>query len=436
MRKSTEEIISIREKFQNYFPGGHSNKAIYSQSMRTIVSHAEGSRFWDLEGMEYIDYACAFGPNILGHRHPEYIKALQQSMDSTAMLIGGMFAFSENDVIAAEKLIQHVPCAERVKFATSGTEAVQVAMRIARSYTRRPYVLMFEDHYHGWIDNVVLFEPMPEQANKPYVISKKDVLGRAPGAEEGVLMIEWNNIEKLEDTFRKCGDEIAMVLMEPFLSNAGGRLPRPGYLEEVRKLCDQYGVVLCFDEILTGFRVGLNSAQGLFGVTPDIATFGKALSGGMPISAVVGKAEIMDVLKEGNTPNFGTYMGHFLCVQAVNASLEILGHNDGVVYQEMERVQNGLMSGLDEIARRRGIPLRLQGVTGLLSMLFGVDPDTVQYAKSDAVGLDSALGFKFWQLMQEQGVMCALDRWLLNIVHTDQDTQIALEVADKVMAKL
>ena len=433
MQKTTEQVNTLKEKFKTYYPGGHSNRKIFPASMRTIVSRAEGTRFWDMAGNEYLDYACAFGPNILGHQHPEYITALQQSLTTTALCIGGMTALTENDVTAAEKLIQHVPCAERVKLTTTGTEAVQAALRIARSYTGRPYVLLFEDHYHGWMDNTVGIHKPQEPGNKPKALANDDFFGRAPGAEDGTLMIEWNNIEVLEQTLKNCGDDIACILMEPY--TGAGRSPRPGYLERVRELCDQYGIVLCFDEVLTGFRAGLNCAQGVLGITPDLTTVGKAVGGGMPISAVVGKAQVMDVLKQGTTLA-GTYMGHFLCVQGLVTTLEILERDNGAAYKSIDRVQEKLMTGLDEIARRRGIPMRIQSVTSMFSTLFGADPDVEQYSRDDGKNIDSAMAFKFWERMQEQGLTTCVDRWMLNIQHTDQDTAIALEAADKAMANL
>lgn len=437
MNANADACVNLRDKFYNYFPSGHTNIRAVPEGMRIIVSRAEGARVWDLDGTEYLDYACAHGPNILGHRHPEYIKSLHRLMDTSAMCIGGLFGFTENDVVVAEKLTQHVPCADRVKFTTSGTEAVQAAMRIARSYTGRPYVLQFQDHYHGWIDNVFGASMDSGSSEVPYAVPEKNAtLGRGPGALKGTLMIEWNNIDALEDTLNNCGDKIALIVMEAYASNSGGRLPRPGYLERVRELCDKYGIVLCFDEVLTGFRVGLNSAQGLFGVTPDITTLGKALGGGMPIAAVVGRAEVMDVLKEGKTICPGTYMGHFLSVQAVRAVLEILECDNGAVYSKMDKVQRQLMSGLDEIARRRGIPMRVQGVTGVFNTLFGVDPDQEQYSRADAQEKDVKLDRKFWQLMKEQKVSIAQERWFLNIMHTEQDTEIVLEAAEKAMEKL
>ena len=438
MNKSTVTAsIDTRDKFYQYFPGGHTNLKAVPKGMELIVSRAEGARLWDVEGNEYLDYACAYGPNILGHRHPEYIASLHQLMDTSTLCVGGCFGFTENDVLVGEKLTQHVPCAERVKFTNSGTEAVQAALRIARAYTGRPYVLQFREHYHGWMDNTIGPYIASESGDKPTAkLGEEATLGRAPGALDGTLVIEWNDIDALENTLSHCGDQIALIMMEAYASNAGGKLPRPGYLERVRELCDLYGIVLCFDEVQTGFRTGLNSAQGLFGVTPDLTTLGKALGGGMPIAAVVGKAKVMDVLREGRTVCAGTYMGHFLSVQAVRTTLEILERNNGAVYPQMDKIQGSLMSGLDEIARRRGIPMRVQGVTGLFSVLFGIDPDKVQHSIADAQGRDYELGNKFWQLMKEQNVYVCPDRWFINIMHTEQDTEIALAAADKAMGSL
>ena len=155
MNTSTDPSAKVRDKFYEYFPGGHTNLKAVPKGMELIVSRAEGARLWDVEGNEYLDYACAYGPNILGHRHPEYIASLHQLMDTSTLCVGGCFGFTENDVLVGEKLTQHVPSAERVKFTNSGTEAVQAALRIARAYTGRPYVLQFREHYHGWMDNTI-----------------------------------------------------------------------------------------------------------------------------------------------------------------------------------------------------------------------------------------------------------------------------------------
>jgi len=435
--KSKKKHTNTRQDFYRLFPGGHTNLRSIPKDMELIIDRAKGTGLWDRDGKKYTDFACTYSATILGHGYPQYINSLQELIDSTALCVGGCFGFTENDVVLAEKLITHIPCAEQVKLTTSGTEAVQAAMRIARAHTGRPYVLQFHGHYHGWMDNTIgPFLDAESVGMSPAIASPEATLGRSPGALDGTLVIDWNDLAALEKTLSHLGGQVAMIIMEAYASNAGGKLPRPGYLKRVRELCDQYGIVLCFDEVQTGFRVGLNGAQGLFGVTPDLTTLGKALGGGMPIAAVVGKAEIMEVLREGKTICAGTYMGHFLSVQAARTTIEILECDNGAVYLEMDRLQQRLMSGLEEIARRRGVSMRVQGVTGLFSILFGIDPDKVQYCAADARGRDIERGNKFWMLMKEQGIYACPDRWFLSIVHTDQDIDRALAAADRVMEQL
>ena len=434
---SNQQQSIVRDQFYQFYPGGHTNLKSVPKGMELIVDRAEGALVWDSDGKKYTDFACTYSATILGHGYPQYINSLHQLIDSTALCVGGCFGFTENDVVLAEKLITHIPCAEQVKLTISGTEAVQAAMRIARAHTGRPYVLQFHGHYHGWMDNTIgPFLDAELAAISSAIACPEATLGRSPGALDGMLVIDWNDLAALEKTLSHLGGQVAMIIMEAYASNAGGKLPRPGYLKRVRELCDQYGIVLCFDEVQTGFRVGLNGAQGLFGVTPDLTTLGKALGGGMPIAAVVGKAEIMEVLREGKTICAGTYMGHFLSVQAARTTIEILERDNGAVYLEMDRLQQRLMSGLEEIARCRGVSMRVQGVTGLFSILFGIDPDKVQYCAADARGRDIERGNKFWMLMKEQGIYACPDRWFLSIVHTDQDIDRALAAADRVMEQL
>ncbi len=435
----------LRDRFYNCFPGFHSNLKSIPEHMRVIHDRAEGTRLYDINGSEYLDYTGAYGPNILGHRHPELIESLHRFMDSKSFCVGASFSITENDVFAAEKIIRHTPCAEKVRFAMSGTEAVQAAIRVSRAYTGRPYVLQFKNHYHGWIDNAFGYDVNPNIAagGKPFAIPKSfepslgwsGTMGRGPGAADGTLMIDWNDIETLENVLENHGQEIAMILMEAFAFNAS-KAPLPGYLEKVRRLCDQYGIVLCFDEVMTGFRVGLNSAQGELGVTPDICTLGKALGGGVPVSAVVGKATILDVFKDGRTVAAGTYMGNAFAMQAVKTTLEILERDDGLVYKKMTETQKPLMAGLDQIARHYGIPMRVQGFPGVFMTMFGCDPDVELHTDADTSNANSELIIKFWVKMKEEGIYSAPARWYPSIVHTMKDTEIVLDAANKVMGKL
>ena len=427
----------IKDQFTKYYPADHSNIKYIPSDVATVAVRAKGNRIWDMDGTELIDYACGVGPSILGHQHPELMSALHQSLDTTALSISAAFGFTENDTIVAEKLTQHIPCAESVRLAVTGSEAVQSALRIARAHTNRPYVLQFHGHFHGWLDNVSVGIDVSSDDEKERIVEDRSMVetnGIGPGADAGTLLCEWNDIEELERVLTKYGDKIAMIIMEAYASNSGGRVPRPGYLQRVRELCDQYGIVLCFDEVMTGYRLGLSGAQGFYGVTPDLATFGKAMGGGMPISALVGKRSVMDTFRKGKTLCGGTYTAQFLCVQAARTTLEILERNNGEVYEHMEKTQNLLMTGLDEIARRRNIPLRIQGVNGVFSTLFGIDPDKVQYTSEDAIGRDTDLEIQFMRNMKKHGVLMAHGRMFSNITHTEKEVELVLEAADKSMA--
>ena len=219
------------------------------------------------------------------------------------------------EIELAEKFIQHVPCAQMTRFALSGSEAVQLAIRLARAYTKRRYFIRFEGHYHGWLDNVLGGMVNDHATGKPFAVeSNEDPVrteGRDSAAFEQSFKLPWNEIEVLERVLEKYGEEVAMIHMEPILCNFGGCPLRPGYLEKVRELCTKYGIVLSFDEIITGFRVALNCAQGILGVTPDLATFGKALAGGISMSAVAGKKEILNLLFEQKVIGAGTFSGSF-----------------------------------------------------------------------------------------------------------------------------
>ena len=436
--------IALTEKFNRLYPGGHTNYKvpIVATKMRIFMERAEGAKLWDADGNEFTDYMGALGPNILGHRHPEYVRALKDYMDTRSLCVGSGLLFSPDDIDVAEKLIKYIPCAEQVKFNVSGSEAVQMAFRLARAYTGRRYFLRFGGHYHGWFDNILGGVPDPEPKGKPFPIHGAEgdycmTDGIYPAANEQGLMIEWNDPDILEDTLKKYGEEIAIIHFEGIVANHNCHLPKPGYLEKVRELCDQYGIVMCMDEIITGFRVGLNGVQGKLGVTPDLATFGKAIGGGMPISCVVGKKEIMSQLEGSKVLGPGTFNGNPFCMRAVKTTIEILERNNGACYGEMERIQKRLMKGLDEIARRRGIPMRVQGATGVFFTLFGVDPDTEQYTDADGPGYDFDLIGKFWMNMAEEGVLIlAGGRWYPTIMHKDADADRALEAADKAMANM
>ena len=443
-----EENQRLTEKFNRYFPGGHSNFRVSLEATenRVFIARAEGSRVWDVDGNEYIDYQGAMGPNLLGHRHPEYIQGLKDLMDTSSVCVGSGVLHTPDDVKVAEKMVKHIPCAEQIKFCLSGSEAVQMAIRLARAYTGRPYFVRFGGHYHGWFDNILggMVDPNPAAEPFPVYDPESDpfedlafTMGRGPTSGKEGFLLPWSDLRALEDTLKKYGEQIAVIHFEALVCNHFNLLPRPGYLERIRELCTEYGIVMSMDEVITGFRLGLSGAQGHFGVTPDLATFGKALGGGLPFSAVVGKAEIMEQLRDRGVLGPGTFNGYPLGMRAALTTLSILERDNGAVYQEMERVQGRLEEGLKELARKHGVRMRVQGETGVFFTVFGVDEDTVLYSEADLATIDLEAMINFWAAMYQEGIsVLAGGRWYMTIQHTDADVERTLKAADKVFETL
>jgi len=436
--KSDVKNQELYERALKVMPGPQSNLRIPIHVKPTFIVKGEGAHFWDVDGNEYIDFMLAAGPGIFGHGNEEYIQALKQQLDTLYYLISGA-AQTPMEVELANKFVKHVPCAEKVRFCLSGTEAVQLAIRLARAYTGRPYFIRFEGHYHGWLDNVLGGMVDDEATGRPFAVeSDQDPLGtdgKGPRAFEESFKLPWNDIEVLEKVLEKYGQEVAMVLMEPINCNGGCCSPLPGYLEKVRELCTKHGVVLCFDEVITGFRVGLSCAQGQFGVTPDLATFGKALAAGIPMGAVAGKKEILDLLLNQKVIGAGTFNGYPLGVSASLVTLKILEKDNGAHYRKVDQFQGQLMEGLREISRRRNMPTLIQGAKGVLFFQF-IDKE-VAYSVRDLKEADVAKQNKFRKLLADEGVLIMWGgRWYISGALIQKDVDKALGCADRVMGNL
>ena len=446
-----EKNLEFTCRFDKAYPGPHSNLRANLQLTPTkvFIIRGKGGRVWDVDGNEYIDFLNAAGPTLLGHGHPEFVQALKNHLETMAPSIGTGILCTPIDVEVAEKIERYVPCAEKIKFCVSGTEAVQMAIRLARAYTKRPLFIRFEGHYHGWSDNVLggaldeeaiqAFRKRKGNLRKPFGRqSMNDVggtEGREPGAFEQSLLLPWNDPEVLEAVLEQYGDEVAMIHMEPILVNHGCLPPLPGYLEKIRELCTRYGIVMSFDEVITGFRVGLGGAQAQLGVTPDLATFGKAIASGLPLSAVAGKQEILNLLQDGTVLSPGTFNGYPLGLAGSLATISILEKDHGAIYREIDRLQKRLMEGLKGISFRRGIPFLIQGPRGVFVM-WPVDKQAA-YTEQDLSGLNWALLEKFVGLLAQEGVLTMfIGRWYISAGLTDRDVDHALEAADRAMAKL
>ncbi len=387
-----------------------------------------GCRVRDVDGNEYIDYTLAWGPNILGHRHPRLSAAMQRA--AAGPLIYGAQHRAEREV--AERVCALVPCAERVAFTSSGSEAVQLAMRLARAATGRPKILKFEGHYHGWMDSALIsHHPRPEQvgpAEAPAAVPESR--GQAANALENVVVARWNDAAALE---ARLTGEVAAVIMEPVLCNSGCILPQPGYLETARELCTRSGALLIFDEVITGFRIGLGGAQAHYGVTPDIATFGKALGGGVPLSAVAARKDIMDLMFGSGVAFGGTFNGNPISLAGAAATLEELTREDGAALARANRNGARLRDGLAQLLRDRGVPAVVCGFGTAFAVHFTGRAALREYR--DLFDDDSARLARFIRALLDEGVYVLPDgRWYTSAVHTEDDIARTLAAAASALA--
>lgn len=442
MNEKNQKNISLSEKVNAAWVGGHSNLKIdiSATPMKIFVERAKGSWVHDVDGNEYVDFLGAMGPTILGHCHEKYVRDLKNLLDTMSPIMGSSVLAIEQEIALAEKLKRHIPCAEEVKLVMTGSEAVQLAMRLARAYTGKRYVIRFSGHYHGWFDNVLGQVGAKDSVGMPFgVESEEDIFasgGRDPEAMKQTLILPWNDIEAVERCLEEYADHVAMVHCEPIVINHYGLMPKPGFLKKLKSLCEKYNVVLSFDEVITGFRCGLGGAQEKFGVTPHMATFAKAMGGGIPIAMVAGKKEIMQQLADRTVLGPGTFNGYALGIAASLSTLEILEENNGAHYVEMARLQDKLAKGIKELSAELGYPVHCQGVTGALAILPGVTCE-VAYTDEDLMSLDEEMLIGLWQGLQDEGVLTRIPAtFYLSIAHTEADIDFTLQGFRRCLTKL
>lgn len=396
-----------------------------------FVDHATGSRVFDVDGNEYVDYQMGQGPLILGHRPAPVLEAVTKTITER----GSMLALcTDLEGRAADALAARIPSIELLRFGNSGTECVMYALRFARAYTGRNLVVRFEGHYHGWSDAIHWSShPSLDQvgpADAPWVTPSST--GIPPQIADSLVVIQWNDAEALERLFAERGDEIAAVITEPVLGNVGGLLPAPGYMETMRRVTEEHGSVLIFDEVLTGLRVARGGAQELLGIKPDLTVLAKALGAGFPVAAFGGRREIMEMAADGRTMHGGTYNSSPLACAAVVASLEQSGR-DGFYEALMARGER-LADGLVEIAHAHGLPARWTGVGSLFQLWF---TETLPTDYRSSQELVAASPFPvFSRAMLEERILLQPPQeglFLMSGAHTDEDVELTLAAAERVM---
>jgi glutamate-1-semialdehyde 2,1-aminomutase len=390
-----------------------------------VVASGDGARIRDVDGNEYLDYLLALGPLVHGHRHPEITSRVRRAIED----IGTMFALPyELEAEAARKIVEAVPSVDLIRFGNSGTEVVLHATRLARAYTGRTVVVRFEGQYHGWADQLEWSHHPDLDAAGPR--ERPRAVPGSPGIPEVIgqtlAVLPWNDQGAVERLIAERGREIAAILTEPIMGNTGVIPPQPGYLQFLREITAANGIVLIFDEVITGFRVALGGAQALYGVTPDLTTMAKALGGGFPVAALGGKREIMDQVSDGAVLHAGTYNANTIAVAATSASLDVLARPG--TYERLFDLSGRLMSGMGQIFSRAGIPVQVQGVGPMFQFWFSETP-IVDY-RDAAAHLNSPKYQALALELHRRGVMVHpsnIELWFVSTVHTQADIDTTLD---------
>ncbi|HET9014026.1 MAG TPA: aminotransferase class III-fold pyridoxal phosphate-dependent enzyme [Thermomicrobiaceae bacterium] len=359
------------------------------------MERADGPFLFDTSGRQFIDLSLSNGAAILGHRHPALLDALD------AVRERGFLTATESPDHArlAETLVALIPSAERVRFSTTGVEATMLATRVARSLTGRPALVKFEGHFHGLYDAFMYNQHLPLAAPDAAPTPESAGLIGAPGQ---TVVLPWNDRAAVERALDEQGDRVAAVICEPINYNSGCIPPAPGFLQFLREATGARGIVLIFDEVLSGFRMGVGGAQAYYGVTPDISTLAKALAGGVPLSATVGSADAMAPVSAGRAAHSGTYSGHLLGVLAARATLDVLAAPG--TYERLNADADWFYSELQAALNRAGLRARVQGIGARFGIYVGVDPDRPILTYAQASAHDSARYNRFIAAALARGV--------------------------------
>lgn len=412
------------QRAQSSIPGGvNSPVRAFKQVGGTPVffERGQGAYLWDADHKQYIDYVGSWGPAILGHADADVIRAVCD-VAKHGLSFG---APTEAEIILAEKVKALMPSIDLVRMVSSGTEATMSAIRIARGYTGRNKLLKFEGCYHGHSDSLLV-----KAGSGLLTFGEPTSPGVPADFAKHTLVAQFNDLDNVEELFKAHGDDIACVIVEPIAGNMNMITPKPGFLEGLRKLCDDYGSVLIFDEVMTGFRVGLHGAQGLYNITPDLTTLGKVIGGGMPVGAFGGKKEIMEKLSPlGPIYQAGTLSGNPVAMAAGIVTLDKIKAPH--FYEKLARKTSRLMQGFQDAATQAGIPLFTRSVGGMFGFFFS-NKEINSFQESTACDVERFK--KFFHLMLHQGVYLApasFEAGFVSAAHSDQDIeQTILRAAD------
>ncbi|MFA7240285.1 MAG: glutamate-1-semialdehyde 2,1-aminomutase [Sulfuricellaceae bacterium] len=420
---------TLFEQSQISIPGGVNSPVRAFRSVGgtpVFFKRGKGAHLWDEDGKSYIDYVGSWGPAILGHAFPKVVKAVQEAA-ARGLSFGAPTA---RELEMAELLCKLVPSMEQVRLVSSGTEATMSAIRLARGHTGRAKIIKFEGCYHGHADFLLV-----KAGSGALTFGHPSSAGVPEEVAAQTIVLDYNDVAGLEKTFSEIGDQIAAVIVEPVAGNMNLIAPKPEFLKAMRELCTKYGSVLIFDEVMTGFRVGLGSAQGLFGITPDLTTLGKVIGGGMPVGAFGGKREIMQKLAPlGPVYQAGTLSGNPVAVAAGLATLKLVQAPG--FYERLAATTRKLTEGLTAVAHEAGFSFCAQAVGGMFGLYFRATPPTsyLEVMESDKDAFN-----RFFHGMLEEGVYLApsaFEAGFVSAAHSDADIDATLEAAKRVFARM
>ena len=425
----TSRNEALFQRAQRSIPGGVNSPVRAFRSVGgtpRFLARAEGARVWDADGKEYIDYVGSWGPAIAGHAHPAIVEAVRE-----AALKGLSFgAPTESEVDMAELICAMLPSVEMVRLVSSGTEATMSAIRLARGFTGRDAIVKFEGCYHGHADSLLV------KAGSGLLTFGNPSSGGVPADfAKHTIVLDYNDLQQVEDVFKARGDEIAAIIVEPVAGNMNLIKPRAGFLAALRDNCTKHGAVLIFDEVMTGFRVGPGCVQGLYGITPDLTTLGKVIGGGLPVGAFGGKAEIMDKLAPlGPVYQAGTLSGNPVAVAAGLKTLEKISAPG--FFEALTAKTRRLVDGLSAAARDAGVIFSADSVGGMFGVYFRATPPT-SYA--EVMESDKDAFNRFFHLMLLEGVYLApsaFEAGFVSAAHSDADIDATIAAAARCFEKL
>ncbi|HSC76422.1 MAG TPA: glutamate-1-semialdehyde 2,1-aminomutase [Pseudomonadales bacterium] len=392
-----------------------------------FIERAEGAYLWDVDSKRYVDYVLSWGPMIAGHAHPQVLDAVQKKMRS-GLSFG---APTEIEITLAEKICSIMPNMDMVRMVSSGTEATMSAIRLARGYTGRDKIIKFEGCYHGHSDSLLV-----KAGSGALTLGVPSSPGVPAALADHTLTLSYNNPEEIKAVFQKMGEQIACVIVEPVAGNMNCIPPLPGFLETIREQCTQYGSVFIIDEVMTGFRLGLQGAQGYYGIEADLTCLGKVIGGGMPVGAFGGKHTIMEKIAPlGPVYQAGTLSGNPVAMAAGLATLDIISQPG--FYEPLFAKTEKLVTGLRAAAQKAGIPMTSNHVGSMWGLFFTEEKTISNYQQ--VMACDTARFNRFFHGMLKEGIYLApasYEAAFMSSAHTDADIAATIHAAEKVFARL